>query len=201
MRAAVACVVFVAIASTAAAQSVEIAPFGGYRFGWSVASVGDAFVDTDDGGVSFGVVAGFPIGDRLDGLCVEALFSRELANPKVRRSYLDGVFHTRVEVDHYLVGAIQELDVGRARPFIGALLGLTRYGSADGNEMAFTVGFSAGGKYFATKHVGLRIDGRIYMTIVGVGVGAAACSGGCVFAFSVNPAWQADFTAGLLLAF
>ncbi len=67
------------VASTAAAQSVELAPFGGYRFGWGVSDVGGAPVVDDDGGVSFGVVANIAIGPPADGFTFEALFSREQA--------------------------------------------------------------------------------------------------------------------------
>ena len=31
--------------------------------------------------------------------------------------------------------------------------------------------------------------------------GTAVCSGGCVIALNVNPAFQADLTAGLIIAF
>ena len=67
-------------------------------------------------------------------------------------------------------------------------------------DVRLTIGLSAGAKFFANRHVGLRIDARGYMTIVSIG-GTAACSGGCVFALTINPAFQADFTAGLIIAF
>ena len=38
------------------------------------------------------------------------------------------------------------------------------------------------------------------MTIVSLS-GTVVCSGGCVVVFNVNPAFQADFTAGLIIAF
>ena len=67
-------------------------------------------------------------------------------------------------------------------------------------DIRFTIGLSAGAKFFANRHVGFRIDARGYMTIVSLS-GTVVCSGGCVVAFNVNPAFQADFTAGLIIAF
>jgi hypothetical protein len=63
-----------------------------------------------------------------------------------------------------------------------------------------TIGLSAGAKFFANRHVGLRIDARGYMTIVSLS-GTAVCSGGCVVALNVNPAFQADLTAGIIIGF
>jgi hypothetical protein len=48
----------------------------------------------------------------------------------------------RVSVDQWLAGGTQEFAVGRARPFLIGLLGLTRYG-ADGDEVRFTPGRAA----------------------------------------------------------
>jgi hypothetical protein len=67
-------------------------------------------------------------------------------------------------------------------------------------DIGFTIGLAAGAKFFATRHVGLRLDARGYLTIVGIG-GAIRCGGGCVAVFKINPAFQADFTAGLIIAF
>ncbi len=67
-------------------------------------------------------------------------------------------------------------------------------------EIRFTVGLGAGGKFFATRHLGLRVDARGYMTIIGLG-GSGVCSGGCVFVFNANPVFQADLTAGVIVAF
>jgi hypothetical protein len=33
-------------------------------------------------------------------------------------------------------------------------------------DVGFTIGLSAGAKFFANRHVGLRLDARGYMTIV-----------------------------------
>jgi hypothetical protein len=185
----------------AAAQRVEISPFGGYRFGWSVAEVRGAPVTDDDGGLSFGVVADIPFGAPEDGYKFEVLFSRESAMVTARPlSIFEPPIRAHITVDQIMIGGLQELDETPGRPFVGGLLGLTRYAAPDYSEVRFALGLGAGGKFFANRHLGLRIDGRVFMTIISLN-GAAACAGGCVFAFNANPAFQGELTAGLLLAF
>jgi hypothetical protein len=140
-------------------------------------------------------------GSAVDGLKIEGVFSREQANLRVRTGLLDPPAQVRVEVDQILVGGIQELRDGRVRPFLAGLLGLTRYAVPGDTEVRFSVGLGAGGKFLVTRNIGLRLDARGYMTIVSLG-GAGVCGGyGCAVAFSVSPAFQGDFTAGLIVAF
>ena len=188
-------------APRAAAQQIEIAPFGGYRFGWGVSNVGGVPVVDDDGGPSFGAVVDVRLGPDRDGLMFEALFSREQARVTIQPAFSTPSF-ANVEVDHLLAGVSQELEESgpRVRAFISGLAGLTRYAAADDTEVRFTIGLAAGGKFFATRHLGLRLEGRGYMTIVSLG-GTAVCSGGCIFAFAANPVFQVDLTAGVIVAF
>lgn len=187
-------------APNAAAQSVELTPFGGYRFGWGVGDVGGAPVIDDDGGGSVGMVANIALGPRPDDFKFEALFSREQARVTIQPTFFSPPVRVITTVDHMMIGVIQELDPSAQRAFISALAGVTRYAAAGDTEFRFTVGLGAGGKFFATRHFGLRLDARGYMTIIELG-GAGICSGSCVFAFRANPVFQADVTAGLIVAF
>ena len=152
------------------------------------------------GGVSFGALVDVTYGPPRDGLKFEALFSHERSWIEVRPSFLDPPTRLDVTVDHLMVGGVQELDTAPGRAFIGALFGLSRYAAPDEVDIRFTIGLSAGAKFFANRRIGLRIDARGYMTIVSLS-GTAVCSGGCVVAFNINPAFQADLTAGLIIAF
>ena len=90
---------------------------------------------------------------------------------------------------------------GRARPFLSGLLGITRYAVPGDMEIRFAIGAGTGMKAYLTRNLGLRLDARGYMTVVNLG-GAGVCGGfGCAIAFSVSPAFQADLTAGLIVAF
>ena len=190
-------------ASTAAAQSVELTPFGGYRFGSGVGNVGGAPVVDDDGGVSFGMVVDVPLGPPADGRKLEALYSRAHARVTIQPTFFSPPLRAITTVDHMMIGILQEIDPlpnAAASAFISGLVGLTRYAAADDMEVRFSIGLGAGGRFFATKHLGVRIEGRGYMTIADLG-GAAVCSGGCAIALRANPVFQADLTAGVIVAF
>ena len=201
--AALVAVLLVATAATSAAQSIEVVPFGGYRFGGSGAA-GSPYkpvVYDAGGGVSFGAIVDMTYGPPRDGLKFEALFSHERSWIEVKGlSLFDPKTRADVTVDHLMVGGVQELDTAPGRAFIGGLFGLSRYAAADEVNVRLTIGLSAGAKFFANRRIGLRIDARGYMTIVSIS-GTAVCSGGCVVALNVNPAFQADLTAGFIFAF
>lgn len=156
--------------------------------------------------MSFGLVANIVLGPPREGFKFEALFSREQARVKIQPTFFSPPLTANVEVDHLMIGVSQDLDPntlepGDSRAFISGLVGVTRYAAADDTEFRFSVGVGAGGKFFATRHIGFRVDGRVYMTIINLGVGSGVCSGGCVFVFNANPVFQADLTAGLIIAF
>ena len=102
------------------------------------------------------------------------------------------------DVDHYQAGGLRDYDIGRPalRPFLTGTLGLTRYATQGQNELRFTLGAGGGIKMFPSRHVGLRLDGRAFMTFVDANVSLFACSTlgfnqGCVIGFQANIVWQA----------
>jgi hypothetical protein len=189
----------VATAVNVSAQTVEIVPFYGYRFG------GDLFervtgqqVDLDGGSVVGGV-----LNIALDdGLWIEGLFSHQDARVDVDASPFVPAKRWRIVVDHWMAGGLQEFGSGRARPFLTGLLGLTRYAAEDDNEIRFVVSAGGGVKLRPTRNLGFRLDGRVFTTFADVDGRAIACSpGACFFAFHADIVWQAEFTAGLIVAF
>lgn len=195
-------ILLVTAPAMSAAQGIEVVPFGGYRIGGAGTggSIVMPVVYDPGGGVSFGAIVDVTYGPPVDGLKFEGLFSHERSWIEVRPSFLDPPTRVDVTVDHLMVGGVQELDTAPGRAFIGGLFGLSRYATPDEVDVRLTIGLSAGAKFFANRHIGLRIDARGYMTIVSL-TGAAVCSGGCVVALNINPAFQADFTAGVIIAF
>lgn len=184
------------------AQTVEVTPFGGYRVGGGFFDVPTGRVVDDDAAPSLGLLVNVDVGLDTPGLKFEALFSREEVRVEVRP---DSLFEppaiVRVEVDHIQIGGIQEFGQTRVRPFLSGLLGLTRYAGQGDSDVRFSVGAGGGVKLFATRHLGLRLDGRTYVTFVDID-GAGVCGGaGCLIGFNVSPIWQGDFTAGVIVAF
>jgi hypothetical protein len=185
-----------AIVRPAAAQRIEVTPFAGYRLGWGYF---EFIASSDfDGAPSFGAAVDVPIGH---GEAVEVLFTRQETRLDVLDPYGQPT-RVPVTVDHWQFGGTQEFGRGRVRPFVAGTLGLTRYAWPGDSEVRFSLGGGGGVKLFATRHVGLRLDGRVYATFVDGDSTAGICSPGfCLIHLDVSVAWQADFTAGVTFAF
>jgi hypothetical protein len=183
----------------ASAQTVEVSPFVGFR-------LGDEPYFTPEG--ESDVATGPSFGGTVDvffepGRSVTLLFSH-------RDDLVTGVSpsgdvtdRVRVSFDHYLAGATDEYGTGRGRPFLQGLLGVTYlHGGGDG-EARFTIAGGGGIKWRPTSHAGVRLDGRLYAIFVGgEGAHGGFCTPGvCLFGLDVTVLWQAEFTAGVVLAF
>jgi hypothetical protein len=186
-------------ASGVTGQTVEAAPVGGYRFGGDLFEfVTNGSVDTD-GAPVVGAAVNVDLGD---GLSFEALVTRQEAHVTVAGGGFSQPAHWRVVVDQWLAGGRQEFGVGRARPFLTGLLGLTRCGIEDDNEVRFTVAAGGGVKLPVQRRLAVRLDGRVFTTFVDADARTVACAHGtCFFGLDVNVAWQAEFTAAVIIVF
>jgi len=192
--------VMVARAASVAAQPFEIVPTGGYRFGSDLFETAVAHRVDAEGAPLAGIVFDVPI-PTSDSFQFEALFTRQQGTVTVVDPYGPPA-RFRVSVDNYQAGGLQEFSGGRVRPFLTGVLGLTRFGVEASSEWRFTVGAGGGAKLFATRHVGVRLDGRVYATFVDADAVAVACNsanGTCFYALRLSLAWQAEFTAGLVV--
>ena len=186
---------------TSHAQTVEVTPFVGYRFGGGFFErITGQPVDLD-GAPAVGAVVNVMF--REPGLFAEALFTRQEARLKFRRGLFAAPASWRITVDHWQGGGLQEFGTSRrARPFLTGLLGLTRYSAEGDNEIRFTVGAGGGVKLMPGRYFGVRLDGRVFATFADVDGRAIACSPGvCLVAVDADIVWQAEFTAGLVVAF
>jgi hypothetical protein len=180
-------------------QAVEIAPFGGYRFGGGFYEVLSGRAVDVDGAPSLGVVLNLPF---RDDLLVEGLFTRTEAEFRLPRDLDAGQTTYRVTVDHWQAGGLRDIRPGRTRPFLTGMLGLTRYASAGQNEVRFSFAAGGGVRLFPTPHLGARLEGRLFGTIVDASGDALACTPGvCIGSIDVSVIWQAEFAAGLVLRF
>jgi hypothetical protein len=189
------------LAAPAAAQPsdrVEVSVLAGYRFGGDFYEIASGRPVDNDGATSFGVAVNIPITFDTQ---VEALITHQQARFVAPATGLpDARF--RVTVDHYQVGGLTELCGVRARPFVTALLGLTRYEAAGDHELRFSGSVGGGVKLFPSPRVGVRLDGRVFATLVDANFDALVCSAGFCFG-SVNAwvVWQAEFTTALVIRF
>lgn len=188
------------LAGTARAQSLEIVPFGGYRFGGGLyEQVTGEPVDLD-GAPSWGLIIDIPFRD----LQIEALVTHQEARFSLPASLDPSRTAWRVTVDHYQAGGLREFGDGRARPYLTGTLGLTRYESGGDHEVRFSLAAGGGVKLLPVRHLGLRLDGRVFATVVDAAGDSLACApelGFCVGSIDAWVVWQVEFTAGLVVRF
>lgn len=109
-----------------------------------------------------------------------------------------------LDVDYVHIGGVYLPRGRRLRPFVTASLGITHmnpvtrgYGAA--TRLSF--GLGAGVKWWMTRHLGLRLEGRGFMTLLDSG-GAIFCgNNGCIASISGTGLGQLEATAGLIFAF
>ena len=188
-----AAVMLAVLPAAGAAQGFEVTPFGGYRFGGDFFELLAAHPLDRDGALTLGLAVDVPF---AGGSQVEGVFTRERANVPITVGASDSA-----SIDHWLVGGLQELSGGRARPFLTGLLGLTRYATDGDSEIRFAVSAGGGVKLFPQSRVGLRLDGRAFTTIVDADAHGYACAPGrpCFLAIHADLVWQAEFTTGLVI--
>ncbi len=186
--------------STSLAQAIEVAPFGGYRFGGDFFELVTAQPVDLDGAPSAGLVVDVPLSGR--GSFFEGLFTHQEAHFTVPARLSGMPVRWAISVDHWQAGGLQEFREGPVRPFLTGTLGLTRYAAAGDNEIRFALSAGGGVKLFPSRRIGLRLDSRLFATIVDAQGQAVACTPGvCLVGFDADIIWQAEFSAGLLVAF
>lgn len=184
---------------TVSAQHVEVAPFFGVRAGGDFFELVTSQPVDLDAARSLGLVVDVRL---RDGLHVEALFTHQDAGVDVPATTFGPASRWRVTVDHWMVGGLQEFGGDRARPFLTGLLGLTRYAANADTEIRFTASAGGGVKLFPLGRLGVRLDGRVFATLVDAEGRAVACSPGfCLVGFKVDVVWQGELTAGVVVVF
>jgi hypothetical protein len=178
------------------AQGIEIAPLGGYRIGGDLFEIAAARPLDDDGAPALGVVVDVPLND---GIQFEASFSHQQLDVISPLQPLQPPATWRISVDQWQVGGLQEYGGAKVRPFATGMLGLTRYAMEADSEVRFMVSAGGGVKIFPVSHLGVRLDGRVFATFLDASASTVLCSGGCIARLHVSVAWQAEFTAGLVV--
>jgi opacity protein-like surface antigen len=191
-------VLLLAAAPTAVrAQTVEVAPFGGYRFGGDLYEVYTGTPLDIDGGPTLGGLFDVFVDP---GLSVTFLYAHQQAD--LQGEVRPGVEVTwpTVAVDHWHVGGTQAFGRGKVQPLLTGTLGLTRFGSAGDSEIRFSMAAGGGVKLMPTRHLGVRLDGRVYAVIADAAT-IGGCAQRCLIGVDASLVWQAEFTAGVVFSF
>jgi len=189
--------VSIAAPSSLRAQTVEVAPFGGYRFGGDLYEVYTGTPLDIDGGPTVGGLFDVFL---EPGLSVTFLYAHQQAD--IQGEVRPGVEVTwpTLSVDHWHVGGTQAFGTGKVQPLLTGTLGLTRFGSNGDSEVRFSMAAGGGVKLMPTRHVGVRLDGRVYAVIADAAT-VGVCAQRCLIGVDASIVWQAEFTAGLVFAF
>ena len=193
---AFAVIVLLVRATPLTAQGIEIAPLGGYRIGGDLFEIAAARPLDNDGAPALGVVVDVPL---HDGMQLEASFSHQQLDVLGTVQPLQPPTTWRISVDQWQVGGLQEYGGPKVRPFATGLLGLTRYALEADSEVRFMISAGGGVKIFPVSNLGVRLDGRVFATFLDASTSTVLCSGGCIARLHVSVAWQAEFTAGLVV--
>jgi opacity protein-like surface antigen len=120
----------------------------------------------------------------------------------------DGVFSGpplfHVDVDYIHVGGVYVMENKWVNPFVLATIGVTRMDpNQNGLNAAtnFSMALGGGAKWWLTRHLGLRVEGRGYLTLLDTS-GALFCGkNGCVARISGSGFTQFEVSAGVFAAY
>ena len=193
--------VLVCHSATLHAQGIEVSPYYGYRFGGEFFELVTGQEADLDGAPATGVVIDIPI---RKGIQLEGMFTHQKGDVFLQPRP-SGPLLRQVTVDHWLAGGLQEWyygRTGRIRPFLTGVLGFTRYAAEGDNEIRFAGAAGGGVKLFPSPRLGIRLESRFFGTLVDAEGSVFACTPGvCLVSLHTEFAWQAEFTAGLIIRF
>jgi len=186
---------------------VEITPFVGYRLGGQFEAdestdPATPDIDIDDAG-SFGLIVNWPAEANTEW---EVYASRQATSLETAGLFEPGdVPPSDLDITYLQVGGTYWFDGERARPYIVATVGVSRFEPDDDafdSETFFAFGIGGGYKLWPTSRLGLRLEGRVFGSVVDSDKAVFCRSGGaesgCLVAASGSAVWQWEVTAGLV---
>ena len=190
------CIVGIPSNAFSKTQEFELTSFVGYRADIEIQDQTTGESNDINASNSMGFLLNWPSGPNTQW---EFLYSLQQTNAGVSS------LSRNVDLDiHYIqIGGIYllEEEVG-ATPYLGFTLGMTHIDpSGFDSEDFFSFAFTAGLKFYLSKHIGIRVDARAYGTLV-TGSGSIFCSGGsCAARFRSDGIWQYEASLGLIVHF
>ena len=198
--------VWLALAAPGQAEEhrFELTPFAAYRMGgdFDDDETGDDF-DLEDSGAA-GLI--FNIATREEGEW-ELLYTRQSTDLDTE-SAPDAPPSIDMDVEYLHLGGTYLFDGDNAKPFIALTLGVTRFDPSFGDldsESYFSASFGAGLKVDATEQLGVRLEGRVYTTLLDSDSNIFCSSnfgvGECIIEASGTTLTQWEARAGLIFRF
>lgn len=193
-------VTLAALSPTAQALEFEVTPFAGYRFGGQFEDPTTAEdVDIKEA-ASYGLA--FDV-EYAPNQAFELFYSRQSTEVEDTAPVLD------VDVEYLMLGGVGSFptDNNELLPFLTGSLGAARY-SPDGDldeETRFALGLGGGIKYFFRDNLGLRFEGRGYVTFFDSDSNIFCISdqtgATCRLRSKGSAVWQIEAQAGFIFRF
>ena len=182
------------------AQKFEVTPFIGYRIGGGFQdSVTNVDLEINDS-ESYGIVLGMNMTSETQ---VEFMYSHQTSELKPKGLFSPASL-TGLDIDHFHIGGSYIFNPKQKfRPFVQGGVGLSHINpdrAGLSSETRFSFGIGGGLKYYLTKHIGLRLDGRALGMLLNNN-SSIFCSGGCTIEVQGDTLWQFEANLGIIFAF
>ena len=184
---------------------LQLTPFAGYRFGGTFEDrdTEDEFTIENDG--SYGLTLNFPSRGNTEW---EIYYSKQSSEVDAA-GFVSNGDPIDLDVEYLQIGGTYLFDeAGPALPYFVATVGGTKIspqGINSKSDTFFSFGVGGGWKYFPTRRVGLRLDGRVLATFLDsdsrIFCQTGANGGSCFISTSGNLLYQFELQAGVIFRF
>lgn len=176
------------------AASIEVGPFGGWRFGGTFDDARATSYTTEASG-SWGGVMDIFFGS---GSAVELLFSRQNTSLPVNASVPTPI---NLTLNQYQIGGLKEYREDKFRPFLAGLVGWTHVKGGNKSDDFFSATLGGGAKYYLTSWLGVRGDLRCYLMFTNGSIAASSGPSGGSVSYSGDVFAQGEVAGSVFLAF
>jgi hypothetical protein len=186
--------------SEGTALSLEVTPSIGYRLGgeFEDETTGET-VDLDEA-PSYGLILSLNLDENSQ---FELLWSHQETSLE-DDALFSGDTILDLDVDYIHFGGTYIVDGEVVRPFVVASMGVTHMNPEQGgfdSETRFSAALGGGIRFFFTRHVGLRLEGRGFATFMDSDSAVFCRDFACVIHVKGSVLWQFGAQAGLIVAF
>lgn len=183
------------------AQKFEITPYVGYQFAGGINTI-DGRLSMKNG-PNYGLILDITVEKDMQAEFWYSRLESELSyksNEETSYNYID-----KMSIEYFHAGALYVPKWGKVRPIGIFTLGFTRShlksGSAE-DDWRFSVAVGGGAKFFFTKNIAFRVQGRLLVPVFTSNTTIYCTNGTCLFNIEGGTlVFQADFNAGLTIAF
>jgi hypothetical protein len=181
----------------------EITPFIGWRFGGSLEEENTGTNIGIEDAKSFGLVIDYTTEPDKQ---IEIYISRQ--DTSFDRFDSEAIntdnLKKNLTIDYYHIGGVYLIPGETLRPFVSGTIGATYFNPEDSDlssETKFSLALGTGVKFYATKHVGLRLEARGIYTFVGSNAAIFSNNGNLSIHVKSGGILQGEANAGIMLMF